>query len=127
MNDKQLDQAKKQLREEMNALGFGWINGNYIKPPKEYELRRKALSCIDMINSILCYNCQGFTDAEAVMQYEEKSYYNYLADYVKELGRDKVVALIQGQIDSIAGVRNGVHIDSEGLSYNSIVWKEETV
>ena len=127
MNDKQLDQAKKQLREEMNALGYGWINGNYTKPPKEFELRSREFDCIDMINSILCYNCQGYTDAEAVMQYEEKAYYNYLADYVKDLGRDKVVALIQGQIDSIAGVRNCVYTDSEGLSYNSIVWKEEAV
>lgn len=127
MNDKQLDQAKKQLREEMNSLGFGYIDGKYIKPPKEYELRSKKLSCIDMINSILCYNCQGYTNAEAVMQYEENVYYNYLADYVKVLGRKKVVALIQGQINSIAGVRHCVHIDSEGVSYNSIVWKEETV
>lgn len=126
MNDKQLDQAKKQLREEMNSHGFGWIDGKYIKPPEEYRLRDRELWCIEMINSILCYNCQGFTNAEAVMQYEEKSYYNYLAEYVELFGRDKVVALIQGQIDSIAGVRNCVHIDSEGLSYNSIVWKEET-
>lgn len=127
MNDKQLNQAKKQLREEMNANGYGWINGNYIKPPKKFYLRDRELWCIEMINSILCYNCQGFTDAEAVMQYEEKSYYNYLAEYVELLGRDRVVTLIQGQIDSIAGVRNCVYIDNEGLSYNSIVWKEEAV
>ena len=127
MNDKQLDQAKKQLQEEMNSLGYGWIDGNYIKPPKEFELRDRELWCIDMINSILCYNCRGYTDAEAVMQYEEKSYYNYLADYVKDLGRDKVIALIQGQIDSMAGVNQNVYTDSEGLTYNSIVWKEEAV
>ena len=34
MNDKQFEQAQKQLRKEMNAIGCGWINGNYIKPPK---------------------------------------------------------------------------------------------
>ena len=125
MNDKQLNQAKKQLREEMNALGYGWINGNYTKPPKEFYLRDRELWCIEMINSILAYSCNGYT-AEEVMQHEEKSYYNYLAEYVELLGRDRVIALIQGQIDSIAGVRNCVHIDSEGLTYNSIVWKEET-
>ena len=126
MNDTQLNEAKKQLREEMNANGYGWIDGKYIKPPKKFYLRDRELWCIEMINSILCYNCQGFTDAEAVMQHEEKRYHNYLAEYVEMFGRDKVIDLIQGQIDSIAGVRNCVHIDSEGLSYNSIVWKEET-
>ena len=54
MNDKQFEQAKKQLREDMRAIGCGWINGNYIKPPKEYALREEELSCVNMINSILC-------------------------------------------------------------------------
>ena len=126
MNDKQLEQAKKQLREEMNANGFGWINGNYIKPSQEYYLRDRELWCIEMINSILAYQGAGMTNAEQVMQMEERAYYNYLAEYVEMFGRDKVVALIQGQIDSIAGVQHGVFTDSEGLSYNSIIWKEET-
>lgn len=59
MNDKQFEQAKKQLREDMRAIGCGWINGNYIKPPKEYALRKEELSCINMINSILCYTIRG--------------------------------------------------------------------
>ena len=126
MNDKQLDQAKKQLREEMNAHGYGWIDGKYIKPSKKYYLRDRELWCIEMINSILAYQGAGMTNAEEVMQMEERNYHNYLAEYVEMFGRDKVVTLIQGQIDSIAGVRHCVYIDSEGLSYNSIVWKEET-
>ena len=120
MTDKQLDQARAEIR----AKGYGWINGTYHKPPKEYALLEKELSCIEMINSILAYNCSGMTDAEVVMQYEERSYHSYLADYVKELGRDKVVALIQGQIDSIDYVKHNVGRDSEGVTYNSIIWKE---
>jgi len=127
MNDKQLEQAKKQLQEEMSALGYGWIDGKYIKPPKEYELRNEEISCIEMINSILAYSCSGYTEAEKVMRHEESAYHNYLADYVTLLGRNKVVTLIQGQIDSISGVKCGVHTDSEGVSYNSIVWKEESI
>lgn len=123
MNDKMLEQKKKELREEMNANGFGWINGNYIKPPREYMLRDRELSCIDMINSILCYNCAGYKDAEQVMRYEETSYHNYLADYVELFGRDKVVALIQDQINSIDNINHSVYTDSEGLTYNSINWK----
>lgn len=124
MNDKQFEQIKRELRAEMTAKGVGWINGTYIKPSKEYELRTKELDCISMINSILCYSCRGFKDAESVLQYEEKSYHNYLSDYVKTLGRDKVIILIQDQINSIAEIKDGVFTDNEGLTYSSIIWRE---
>lgn len=120
MTDKQIDQARAEIR----AKGYGWINGEYHKPPKEYELLEKELSCIDMINSILAYGGFGYT-AEQVLVRDECLYHSYLADYVKELGRDKVIALIQGQIDSIDCVRHNVGTDSEGVTYNSIVWKED--
>ena len=123
MNDKQLELAKQKLRREMNAIGCGWINGSYIKPPHEYELRVMELSCISMINSILAYSCDGYT-AEEVMAHEESAYRNYLADYVEALGRDNVIALIQGQIDSIDHIKQNVFVDDEGLMYNSIIWKE---
>ena len=123
MTDNQLEQKTRELRDEMNAQGFGWINGKYIKPPKEYDLRQQELSCINMINSILAYDWFG-QDAEWVMQHEEKAYKNYLAGYVEMFGRERVVELIQGQIDSIKEIKRNVHTDSEGLSYNSIVWNE---
>ena len=107
----------------MNAKGFGWINGKYIKPPEEYELRDRELSCISMIDSILCYNCRGWQDAERVLAYEESSYHDYLADYVKLFGRDKVIELIQGQIDSIESISTNVYTDDEGCTYNSINYK----
>ena len=125
MTDKQFEQKEKALREEMRSKGFGWIDGNYIKPPIEYEMRKQELSCISMINSILCYNCRGCQDANRVLEYEEKAYHNYLAEYVKLFGREKVIELIQGQIDSIVGVIPNVFTDSEGCSYNSIKWIDE--
>lgn len=123
MTDKQFEQKKKELRKEMNSQGFGWINGKYVKPPKEYELRERELSCISMINSILAYNWFG-EDAEQVMQYEEKAYKNYLAEYVALFSRKKVVELIQEQINSIKDIKRNVHTDGEGVIYNSIVWNE---
>ena len=122
MTDKQFKQKEKELREEMHKMGVGWIDGKYIAPPEEYQLREKELSCINMINSILCYQCKGYTNANDVLEYEEKSPYNYLSEYVKILGRKKVLGLIQEQIDSIKGIENNVFTDSEGLSYNSIIW-----
>jgi len=126
MNDLKREKMEKELREEMKAQGYGWINGNYHKPPEELGFGKRAseLSCVNMINSILAYNWHGFS-AEEIMQIEEKSRYNYLADYVDVLGRDRVVELIQAQIDDIDHISKNVFRDSEGLSYNSIVWKEE--
>lgn len=123
MTDRQYEQKKETLRKEMNAQGFGWINGKYIKPPKEYELRERELSCISMINSILAYSWFG-ENAERVMQMEEGSYKNYLAEYVALFGRKHVVALIQDQISSIKTIKRNVHTDGEGVSYNSIIWNE---
>lgn len=123
MTDNQLEQKTRELRDEMNAQGFGWINGKYIKPSKEYVMREEELSCIGMINSILSYGGLGL-DAETVMKNQEESYHNYLAQYVNILGRKKVIELIQGQINSIKEIKRNVHTDSEGLSYNSIVWNE---
>lgn len=125
MTDRELDRARTAHFEEMRAKGYGRVNGTYKKPPKKYEIRASELSCISMINSILAYQGAGMTDAEAVMQMEERNYYNYLADYVKTLGRNRVVALIQGQIDDIVCVKHNVYRDSEGLTYNSIIWRDE--
>lgn len=125
MNDKQFEQAKKQLREEMHAIGCGWINGNYIKPPKEYALREEELDCISMINSILCYRLRWEKDAAIVLQEDRSKKYSYLSEYVESLGETKVIQLIQNQIDDIAYIKNSVYTDGEGLTYNSIVWKNE--
>lgn len=124
MTDRQFEQKKKELREEMNSQGFGWIDGKYIKPPKEYQMREEELHCIDMINSILAYDWFG-QDAEWVIQHEEKAYKNYLAEYVALFGRNKVVELIQEQINSIKEIKRNVHTDGEGVTYNSIIWRDE--
>lgn len=124
MTDKQLEQENRNLRDEMNAQGFGWINGNYINPPVEYQMMQKRLSCISMINSILAYDWFG-QSAEEIMDHEERAYHNYLADYVKLFGRANVVTLIQAQMNDIKDIKRNVSTDSEGLSYNAIVWIDD--
>lgn len=125
MNKEELEMKKKSLRERIRAEGFGWQNDRYITPPEKHLKAQAELSCIDMINSILCYDCAGWSNAESVMAYEEKSYYNYLADYAKKLGRECVVKLIEEQMRSIAAVKRGVFTGDEGLTYNEIVWREQ--
>lgn len=124
MTDKQLEQENRNLRDEMNAQGFGWINGNYINPPVEYQMMQKRLSCISMINSILAYDWFG-QSAEDVMTHEENAYHNHLAEYVELFGRANVVALIQAQMNDIKDIKRNVITDSEGLSYNAIIWIDD--
>lgn len=119
MNDFELKIEKQKLRAE----GHGWINGVFHKGTSEQQIRERVLSCIDIINSILAYDCRGYSVAKDVLEYEKNAYHNYLQDYMDELGEHKVLELIQGQIDSIDTVTTDVFCDSEGVSYNSIKWK----
>ena len=79
--------------------------------------------CLDMIESILCYDCKGYKTAKDVLDYENNAYHNYLSDYIEVLGENRVLELIQNRIDAIDHVVSDVYTDSEGCSYNSIIWK----
>lgn len=124
MNDKQLEAARSQLNNDIAAIGYGWVNGKYRKPPKKYRLREEELSCVDMINSLLCYGYGGRSDAAAILHDELNSYHSYLAAYVDTLGEKRVIKLIQGQIDDIERVGYSVYTDSEGCTYNTLIWKK---
>lgn len=124
MTGKQLEQKRKNLKEEMRAESYGWIDGKYVEPPTEYKIRQNILSCVDMIDSILCYNCMGYQDAEKVLEQQENSYHNYLEEYVKTLGRETVIGLIQDQIKSIKRIETGTYTDGEGCCYNTIIYNE---
>lgn len=116
MNASTLEKRKKELNEKIKAQ-IKWL------PGKKLINERNELNCIEMVNSLLCYEYAGFKNAEEVMQREEKSDFNYLETYVEKIGRKRVVELIQEQIDSIEHVESDVFVDDEFVPYNSIVWK----
>ena len=108
MTDKQIQAAKATLPQ--------WVNGKApILTPEQNQLRRE-LQCRDMINSILCYKGK-----ENLMNNE------YIADYIDDLGHDIVKRLCYEQIADFenATVKHNVHTDSEGISYNSIIWADD--
>lgn len=116
MIDKELEMYKDELR----AKGVS----HYANTGSPEDIKRsQELSCADMINSILAYHWYFGLTGEDIMRYEENSYYNYLEDYVKTIGRDRVIELINDQINDIKEILHNVYTDSEGLTYNSIVWK----
>lgn len=115
MTRKQMELEQKAIRKARQEKSL---------PVSELNRRATIISCVDMIDSIICYHCYGMT-AEQVMEYEETAYHNYLEDYVKELGKNVVLELIQGQIDCIVEIRMNVFTDDEGLSYNTLIYNDE--
>ena len=111
MNDNEL----KKLQDEVLDIPRG----------KERTKKQMYVSCIEMVNSILAYNnyVKRNMSAKDVLVEDLHSYHSYLKDYVKEFGNDKVVSIIQEQMSSIKDVVFAGY-DSEGVSYNSIIWKE---
>ena len=107
--------TRKEIEAMKNTLPK-WKDG---KPPVltlEQELLSESLSCRSMINSILCYH-----GAKDIMQNP------YLQKYFETLGPINVAKLANEQIEdfSKAKVLTNVYTDSEGLSYNSIIWADE--
>ena len=106
MNDKQLEQLKKQSR-------YYGIHKDLT--PEEKEIHDR-ISCIETINSCIAY-CSCNLDHIVRNDYMQR--------HVDKLGLDAVTRLVQGQLNDVVGVKYCVYEDSEGCSYNSIVWKED--
>lgn len=83
----------------------------------------EELSCREMVNSCLCYG--GIEDFWA--HHDWCSEGSYAARHVRALGRARVEEICKEQAEDMARARilRNVHTDSEGLSYNSIVWADD--
>ena len=116
MTDRELDQYKK------------FVNEQY--PPEErndedYKALQSEIRCREMANSIICYHALPTDTARQVLDIDMRGYHSYLKDYVDVLGEEAVLQIIQEQLDDIEDIQRGVMTDSEGCSYNSIVWKRK--
>ena len=78
-----------------------------------------------MINSILAYQCAGVLDAKQVRASEKNRWHDYLLDYEKELGEQRLLELIDEQIKSMYCVLKSVGEDSEGVIYNSVIYNDD--
>lgn len=75
-----------------------------------------------MINSILAYSLFTFKPENLNSEAEQALKNRYLKKYIESLGSNRVLELIKGQISAISSIKQGVYTDSDGLSYNSIIW-----
>lgn len=113
MTQKQIDEAKATIPS------FWERRENGIELTEEQKILEKELSCREMINSVLCYN--------HITVPEQLSDDRYIQEYFNKIGEDRVMELCKEQFDDFqkATVIENVHTDSEGVSYNSIVWADE--
>lgn len=123
MTDYELQQAKRELAEQMKKSSVE--NG---KPTHEQKKQYEKLLCVSMINSVIAYDWYEGQSAKRLLDWElNDRYHSYLKEYVDKFGYDEVLALIQEQLDDIELIERGVFTDDEGLSYNSIIWKNKEV
>lgn len=123
MTDFELEQAKRELAEQMRKS-----REESGKPTPEQKRQYEKFLCIGMINAIIAYDWHEGQPAKDFLDWElNDSYHSYLEEYVNKFGYDEVLALVQGQLDDVKFVERNVFTDSEGLSYNSISWKNKEV
>lgn len=120
MTDFELEQAKKELAEQMRKS-----REESGKPTPEQKRLYEKFLCIGMINSVIAYDWHEGQTAKELLDWElNDRYHSYLEQYVNKFGYDEVLTLVQGQLDDVKFVERDVFTDDEGLSYNSITWKK---
>lgn len=116
------DKEVEEIRDSLRKKGIGWVNGVYHEGTPEEERLFDELECIDMINSILAYSPFTFKSENLSSEAEQALKDRYLKKYIEILGSNRVLGLIKGQIKAISFIKQDVYTDSDGLSYNRIVW-----
>ena len=121
MDSKKLEQYKDALYAEMRERKAKGEN-----PFKDEDFKRRYdyKSAWEMIGSVLAYDWEEGQSAKELLDWElNDRYHSYLKDYVEEFGYDTILNLVQQEMDDIDHINKAVFIDSDGLTYNSIVYK----
>lgn len=104
--------------------GYGWDKPKKAKAEKkkpefnEEEFERSSMK--GMIESVLAYH--GGAEADPKHLVDTVS---YLKQYVDRFGEKAVIEEIKKTQSRIDRIERDVHTDSEGVSYNSIIWKKD--
>lgn len=111
MTQKQIDAAKKALPSPVDYKN--WTD--------EQKRLAEELSCREMINSCLTYGSIDDFWEEYEWRFGDKS---YATPFVRILGIERVKEIVieQEKDFSKAKIIHNVYTDSEGVSYNSVLW-----
>ena len=116
----ELEQAGVSRDEIRNAGFFSNLDSHLPEGRADYyKQQSEELSAIDMLHSILTYE-PGHT-VDSLLQDR------YMQDYIKTLGRERVAELCQAELDEYANakINRDVFVDDEGLSYNSVTFRDD--
>lgn len=110
MTDREIERLERSLPR--------WKNGEPPVRTGEQQRLMEELHCRNMINSVLCYYwpCNLLEN-------------RYIAEYSQKLGQETVEVLCKEQLEDFmkAVVLKDVSRDTDGLSYNSVVWADVMV
>ena len=84
------------------------------------EKLERAVWCKSMCESIVCYGFREGKKPEEYVDGEDR----YLKDYIADLGKETVVAIMKDVVDNVVRIDEDVYTDSEGCTYNHIVYKD---
>ena len=121
MDNKKLEQYEYKLYAEMRERK---AKGEDPFKDADFKRRYDYKSAWAMIGSVLAYHWQNGQSAKELLDWElNNRYHSYLKEYVDKLGYDTILNLTQQEMDDIAYIKRAVFTDSDGLTYNSIVYK----
>lgn len=112
MTQREIDNARASLPRQWSECSDA-----------EKRLSRE-LDCRNMINSCLTYGSIKTFWEECPWRFGDKS---YAAPYIRDLGMERVKEIAADQeadFHNRATVKSCVYTDSEGLTYNSVIWRE---
>ena len=113
VTDNEIEQAETMLRKR----GIGWINGKYHEPTDKQDTDLlHELEAMKMIHSFIAYR--------PLSKKNEWINDRYFEDYLKNLGAERLQALIDRAIEKVERVGYG-GTDGEGGNYNSIQWSQD--
>lgn len=121
MDNKKFEQYENKLYAEMRERKAKGEN-----PFKDADFKRRYdyKSAWEMIGSILAYDWKKGQSAKELLDWElNDRYHSYLKEYVEEFGYDTILNLVQQDMDDIDHINKAVFTDDDGLTYNSVVYK----
>ena len=127
MTRKQLEATRNQL----NAKYYGnkCHHPDNLKMPISEEDKRilEELDCIEMINACLIYGSDPFRVINKWWYGHGYCDRSYMSDYEDKLGKKRVEELVKQQREELshAIIEKGVYTDSEGCTYNSVIYADE--
>ncbi len=126
--------TNKEIEREKNALYKKYygdkcrVPANLTQPWTPEDKRRdEELSCIEMIHSCLTYGTDPYEVGTHWVVGKGHVTQTWMTPYEETLGVERVKELVEQEREEYkhAFINHGVYTDCEGLSYNSVTFRDD--